>query len=181
LQAVFAMSFFWVAFGETDEHGQLYNMSETALESMYLDSQFPPNWSAGKRFGFREGFEAVAELGSDTGLLLPAQVKEELVDTCDCSRLHTAAKIVAFLDKRGLDRDPDPPVEPEPASAVDLVFWALLALAFLRGWAAILIRDQGGMAVSVGAATLRRFRQPACFPRWPRERSDACRHRTTQV
>ena len=150
-QAVFAFSFFWVAFGETDERGQLY-MSETALESMYLDSQFPPSWRAGKRFGFREGFEAVAELGSDTGLLLPEQVKEELVDTCDCSRLHTAAKIAVFLDKRGLDHDLDPPVEPEPASIVDLAFLAVLALAFLRGWAAILLQNHDSMGMAVGVA-----------------------------
>lgn len=146
-QPVFAWSFFWVAFGETDPDGRRY-MSEAALESMFLDSQVPTYWAGGRSFGFQEGFETTAALGSDTGLVLPRQVETELLQSRTISRLHMGMKTGGFLSKRGLDLDPDPVPAAEPATAVDLALRAasyiVLGLGFFQGWAAILLQPDEG-------------------------------------
>ena len=140
-QPLFAFCACWCAFGQTDAQGHQY-MSESALQSMYLDSHVPQYWKEGHRFGFKEGLEAVAALGSETSLLLPAQVQAEVLSTCTVSRVHMAIKFAQFLAKRGIGDDPDPPSPPEPLTAVDWVVRVCMGvstvLALLYGWGGVL-------------------------------------------
>jgi hypothetical protein len=103
---------------------------------MFLDSQVPTYWAGGRSFGFQEGFETTAALGSDTGLVLPRQVETELLQSRTISRLHMGMKTGGFLSKRGLDLDPDPVPAAEPATAVDLALRAasyiVLGLGFFK-------------------------------------------------
>ena len=66
-------------------------------------------------------------------------------------------KAGAFLAKRGLELDPDPPpAAREPATALDLALRAAtclaLALVFFQGWVAILRWHAGGQEGAAGLA-----------------------------
>ena len=141
-QPLIAFCACWMAFGEVDEHGERY-MSEAALEGMYLDSQLPRGWEVGGRsFGLKEIIATVVGLGSETGLLLPGKLQDEILSRgCIPCQLCAAAKFGLFFAKRGILDDLDPPAPPEPKTAADVIaelvgFLVLLAL-LLRGWGAV--------------------------------------------
>ena len=147
-----------MAFGEVDEQGERF-MSEAALEGMYLDSHLPPGWEVGGRsFGFKEIIATVVGLGSDTGLLLPGKLQDEILSGgCIPCQLCAAAKFGRFLARRGYSDDSDPPAPPEPKTAVDVVaetvgLLILLAL-LLGGWGAVFqIGPLEGSSVGWGVA-----------------------------
>lgn len=80
----------------------------------------------------------MAKLGSDTGLILPAQVQAEIFGSCTASRVHMGVKFASFMGNRGVGLDPDP-VSPsaDPRTCLDLactiVAYLALACALARG------------------------------------------------
>lgn len=134
-QALFAWATFFVAFGSTEpEGGGGLHMTRSALEAMFLRSEFPDGWQEGRRLGVAEGAATIAALGSATGLVLPAQVEEEIVRPRSYGGVHSGMQMVALLSKRGMGGlDPDPPTAPDEPNGFDTCVTWLVRLALLCG------------------------------------------------